>query len=393
MRQIRRLLPVVCAIVVSLGVVAAAEPETSRLELRGVFVKLAEQRVGESEYLAIVVKPFDSDEHYVVLVPREPEHVAEVARKLRPGTKLEIAYLRDGGHNWLRGIEAAWDREGDGEKRQERMVVRVEREGREVEREVEREGSKRVLRSNTQGFRSDVDRFLEADREEARRREASRPERREGEAREGLAGRIERLVMQFRELAGQVARMEREIRELRAENERLRRMLGERGEREPRREMEGPMERREHGERETERLRRERGGNEVLGEGQRDILDVIRERGGGRGRDREPLPRLPDSLAGFKGILRGQIVRKMDRGFVLSLTNVNRVWEENKAENPRAAVGKTMVVMIRPEAGGGEQFMRTLRALRVGQNVSVEAFHLEGEHLTVVEQLIPMDLR
>ena len=44
------------------GVVGAQEGDR-RGELRGVFVRLAERRVGERGYMGIVVKPFDRDGH------------------------------------------------------------------------------------------------------------------------------------------------------------------------------------------------------------------------------------------------------------------------------------------------------------------------------------------
>ena len=89
--------------------------------------------------------------------------------------------------------------------------------------------------------------------------------------------------------------------------------------------------------------------------------------------------------------MTGEIVRKMDRGFVLRVHRVDQVWKNNKAENPESAIGKVLTVLIRAEREGGERFMRTLRALRVGQKAQVEAFHFEGEHLTVVEQLRLID--
>ena len=115
---------------------------------------------------------------------------------------------------------------------------------------------------------------------------------------------------------------------------------------------------------------------------------VVRERAT---RERATRPALPDSLAGFQGVLTGIVVRKADRGFVLKLKTVKQVWEQNKADNPEAALGKTLVVLIGPDQEQGSQFIRTLRTLKIGQAVLVEAFHLGGEHLTVVEQLRALD--
>ena len=39
----------------------------------GVFLTRAEQPVGEREYLGLVIKPFESDDHVLVLVPRNAD--------------------------------------------------------------------------------------------------------------------------------------------------------------------------------------------------------------------------------------------------------------------------------------------------------------------------------
>lgn len=401
MRKIGRVLPGVLVIVL-FGVLASAGEGGRVLELRGAFVKLVEERVGERECIGVIVKPLESDEQHVILTPREPSDLGSLVRRLRPGMRVEVGYVRDGDRNWLRRLDAEWRQEGDGERREERVVVRVEGEGREADRQVEREVVR--PRADSQEPRREIQRDVEiirvSDRAEVGRREVPREEMREGPPREGLAAHIGRLAQQFRDLAAQVARMEREIQALRTENERLRRMLGERGvrlEREPRREGDRPTEDRVRGERDTERTRVEGGDSPPVREREGDRerpaaregdrgRPVVRDRGREGGVDREALPRLPDSLSGFQGVLRGELVRKLDRGFVMRLGRVVQVWEGNRARNPQEAVGKLLVLMIRAE-GAGRQFMRTLGELEIGQGVLAEVFHMEGEHLTVVEQL------
>jgi len=96
---------------------------------------------------------------------------------------------------------------------------------------------------------------------------------------------------------------------------------------------------------------------------------------------------LPDGMVGFRGMLAGRVLRKLDRGFVLKVEKVAKVWEHNRADRPEAAVGKELIITIRADEELGGRFLRTLRALEIGERVLVEAFHFEGNRLTVVEQL------
>jgi len=96
---------------------------------------------------------------------------------------------------------------------------------------------------------------------------------------------------------------------------------------------------------------------------------------------------LPEGLIGFRGVLVGRVLRKLDRGFVLKVERVDKVWESNKADRPEAAVGRELIINIREDDELSGRFLDTLRALETGQRVLVEAFHFEGNRLTVVEQL------
>ncbi len=60
-------------------------------------------------------------------------------------------------------------------------------------------------------------------------------------------------------------------------------------------------------------------------------------------------------------------------------------------ERPEAAVGKELIITIRADEELGGRFLCTLRALEIGERVLVEAFHFEGNRLTVVEQLRKFD--
>jgi hypothetical protein len=95
---------------------------------------------------------------------------------------------------------------------------------------------------------------------------------------------------------------------------------------------------------------------------------------------------LPDGLQGFRGRLFGTVVRVGDRGFVLKVEKVLNVWESNRASRPESAVGRSLPLVLQPEGRLSARHLETFRGLRVGDRVVVEAFHEEGDRLTVVEE-------
>jgi len=96
---------------------------------------------------------------------------------------------------------------------------------------------------------------------------------------------------------------------------------------------------------------------------------------------------VPEGLRGFRGMLLGTIVAKGDGEFVLKVERVTKVWKHNKATNPQSAVGKKLAVDIWAKSRLAEQIRKTLAGLKVGDRVVAEAFHFEGNHLSVVEEL------
>ena len=89
-------------------------------------------------------------------------------------------------------------------------------------------------------------------------------------------------------------------------------------------------------------------------------------------------------------MLIGSLKRKLDRGFLLKVDRLGEVWENNKADKPKAAVGKEVMILIRPE-GLGERFRQTLRTLEIGQKVLGEVVHSDGNRLTAIEQFKAID--
>jgi len=390
------LLMVLAALV--FGSMLLAQDSGRRGVVRGTFVRLVEQQVGEQGYLGIVVKPSESDEHVTVLVPRRPEQLAQRVRGLREGQDVEIGFVMDGGRRWARPMEAE-RREGVEERPEGRRREAVRREV--VER-------REPAQERPEGRRGQAVRREVVERRVGPRegREAGRPlpnlEQAERELREILNAHFGRMARQFRELASRMERMERELQALRAENERLRMQLRQAGgpgrEREGdlrgRREGDRPRESAERAEREVRRdpEQRRRGAERAEREVRRDPeqrRDRERPREGEARREADRS--LPKGMAGFQGVLVGRIVRMLDRGFVLKVERVANIWEANRADRPEAAVGRELMITIRADEEGGNRFLRTLRTMDVGERVLVEAFHFEGNRLTVVEQLQKSD--
>ena len=66
-------------------------------ELRGTFVRLTEQRVGERGYMGVVIKPLEGRELVTVLLSPRQEELVAMARELREGQRLGVAFVAAGG--------------------------------------------------------------------------------------------------------------------------------------------------------------------------------------------------------------------------------------------------------------------------------------------------------
>lgn len=348
MRKTGKMLVLAVFALLAFEAVLAAQDQAKAGELQGVLVALKPQAFGDLEYTAMVVRPFDSDEHVTVLLPREPKEIGDAVRRLEEGQRVKMSYVTEEGHRWVTALQAGGliVRLGGGEER-----VEIEEHSDEPRRHVE-------VRER---------RTVEQRRTPAPRERAGR------EPMRSLAGRLERLAGEFHRLAEQMRRMEGELRRLRAENEHLRRELRERGNRHEGRTHRDSERRTEGRERERRDARR--------GRQEREIRVMVDRRDRAQAR-----PALPEGMVGFRGVLIGTIQRKLDRGFVLKVEKVSEVWEDNRADNPEAAVGRNLMIAIRDD-DAGQQFLRTLRGLEVGEQVLAEAFHFGGNQLTVVEQL------
>ena len=87
---------------------------------------------------------------------------------------------------------------------------------------------------------------------------------------------------------------------------------------------------------------------------------------------------VPESLQKFSGMLIGKLVsRDIERGsFTVDVQYVARVWENNKAAEPRDAVGK----VLRVEGVSGE-WLDQLLLIRPGETIEFEAQHRGGDSL------------
>ena len=280
-------------------------------------------------------------------------------------------------------------REGEGERKREgegERKVERKREGegeRKVERKREGEGERKVERKRE----GEGDRRREVDGQ--RNQEGRGDRRREGEVEgRGEMGQIRQMLAN---ISARLTRMERELAELRRVNANLKRELGRPagadGEGERRGEVDG---RRREGE--GARKREGEGARKREGEGDRK-----REGEGDRKREGEgerAAAGLPDGMAGFKGMLEGVIVKKGERGFVLKVTKITKIWSQSSAKNPRKVIGQEIEILIQAELAVTDRWKRLtkehlqiLASLKPGERVAVEAFHFKGDHLTVVEGL------
>ena len=103
--------------------------------------------------------------------------------------------------------------------------------------------------------------------------------------------------------------------------------------------------------------------------------------------DQVKKPRLPDPAAFFAGMIQGKVVAKHDGEIVVAVEKVTRVWRANKAENPKALEGKTVLVTGSKEDGHYAKLVaRFIDKLKTGEAVTLDVAHKgKGEALTILE--------
>jgi hypothetical protein len=91
---------------------------------------------------------------------------------------------------------------------------------------------------------------------------------------------------------------------------------------------------------------------------------------------------LPDGAAGFAGMIRALVVEKHDAGLVVKVAEVAKVWETNKAAEPKSLVGKVILVQGGKVEANTARFLKTLKA---GEEVTVDVADRGGGALTILE--------
>jgi hypothetical protein len=100
---------------------------------------------------------------------------------------------------------------------------------------------------------------------------------------------------------------------------------------------------------------------------------------------------VPDGMKGFSGQVRGVVVAKDEKGFVLKIAKILKLWDGNKAENPESGIGKKLLVTPRWQQGDDGKWYRNdlhvafIKKLEVGDEITIELRHVEGNALQILE--------
>ncbi|MBN1672560.1 MAG: hypothetical protein JXR37_16080 [Kiritimatiellae bacterium] len=102
--------------------------------------------------------------------------------------------------------------------------------------------------------------------------------------------------------------------------------------------------------------------------------------------------RLPDSVRGFSGMVRGVVVEKGEGNtFLFKVGRVLRVWEGNKASDPQALVGQ--IVRVGPNWRKNdrgkwhpvERHVAFARKVDAGQEMNLEIRNAERDAFVILE--------
>ena len=102
----------------------------------------------------------------------------------------------------------------------------------------------------------------------------------------------------------------------------------------------------------------------------------------------KPKQTIPAEFKGFKGMMSGKLVKKGKTTLQFKVDKIMKVWEGNKAENPKAAIGKTITLNLDKVCDHHRKtIMKNYRELKNGDQIELEAFDLGGKTLSVKEWL------
>ena len=100
---------------------------------------------------------------------------------------------------------------------------------------------------------------------------------------------------------------------------------------------------------------------------------------------------IPEGMIGFSGILEGVVVKKVDRGFVLKVAGVPKVWDDSKAKNTASVINKNVIIFVgwvKNDKGKwhpNEKHIKFVKELKLEQKLKIEAKNFEGRHLSILE--------
>lgn len=97
---------------------------------------------------------------------------------------------------------------------------------------------------------------------------------------------------------------------------------------------------------------------------------------------------IPSELKGFKGMMVGKLVEKREKALVFRVGSIKKTWKGNEAENPKKAIGKTIVLNLEKVSGHhSSRIMKNFKSLMNGDQIELEAFDMGQKTLGIKEWL------
>lgn len=91
---------------------------------------------------------------------------------------------------------------------------------------------------------------------------------------------------------------------------------------------------------------------------------------------------LPAAAKGFAGMIQGKVVKAEKGEIIVEVAEITNVWRHSKAENPKALVGKR--VLVKSKSGKGP-IARFLRKVETGETLTLDVANKETDSLTILE--------
>ena len=86
--------------------------------------------------------------------------------------------------------------------------------------------------------------------------------------------------------------------------------------------------------------------------------------------------------------MNGKLIQKKELSFSFRVDRIMKTWKANKAENPKKAVGKTVVLNLEKLSQRHRaEIMKNFELMKNGDQIEVEAFDLGANTLSVKEWL------